>query len=297
MYQLFSKALAVISAGLLIGAAPVWATSSDVSPVDYSRLMYFLKGDHLEAPLLLLSDSEGEFDRHLNRENLAYLNQNRELLEQIQSRLEAETLNWKLSGSSKRLLVVPERRQEYARLFEGYCRSAIGYALDRTQLANPYLQIETLDGPVALESETPGRGVTAYLVHNIADEYVEEYLFFKPEESGTKIKIKLSNRVFTGKIGSYTSRLTFGEDSQVEFIRIRTPCGRTAPRIPSMCWWPLSRRRCTSLCVRPPKQPSGASWSRSNRKIFKRWKRWSTSDGRRRGHCGRPGGPVDAGDL
>ena len=219
MYQLFSKALAVISAGLLIGAAPVWATSSDVSPVDYSRLMYFLKGDHLEAPLLLLSDSEGEFDRHLNRENLAYLNQNRELLEQIQSRLEAETLNWKLSGSSKRLLVVPERRQEYARLFEGYCRSAIGYALDRTQLANPYLQIETLDGPVALESETTGRGVTAYLVHNIADEYVEEYLFFKPEESGTKIKIKLSNRVFTGRIGSYTSRLTFGEDSQVEFIR------------------------------------------------------------------------------
>ncbi len=219
MNQLLQKFITVIVAGLLIGAAPVWATSSDVSPVDYSRLLSFIKGDHLEAPLLLLSDSEGEFDQHLNRENLAYLNQNKDLLERIQNRLDADTLKWKLSGSSKRLLVVPERRQEYARLFEGYCRTAIRYALDRTQLADPYLQIATLDGPVKLASETPEPGVTAYLVHNIADEYVEEYLFFKPEAHGTKIKIKLSNRVFTGRIGSYTSRLTFGENSHIEFIR------------------------------------------------------------------------------
>jgi hypothetical protein len=115
--------------------------------------------------------------------------------------------------------VVPEQRQEYARLFEGYCRSAIDYALDRTQLANPYLQIATLQEPVALEAQNASQGITAYLVHNIADEYVEEYLFFKQEDSRTKIKIKLSNRVFTGRIGSYTSRLTFGQDSSIEFVR------------------------------------------------------------------------------
>ena len=72
---------------------------------------------------------------------------------------------------------------------------------------------------MALDAQADVPGVTAYLVHNIADEYVEEYLFYKPEESGTKIKIKLSNRVFTGKIGSYTSKLTFGEDSRIEFVR------------------------------------------------------------------------------
>lgn len=219
MVRIFRSALVLILTGIFMGAAPVWASSTDVNTMDYSRLLQFIKADHREAPLMLLSDSHGEFDRHLNSENIAYLNQNKELLQHIQNRLEADTLKWKLSGSSKRLLVVPERRQEYARLFEGYCRSAIDYTLDRTQLANPYLQIATLDEPVALDHISATPGVTAYLVHNIADEYVEEYLFYKQEGAGTKIKIKLSNRVFTGKIGSYTSRLTFDEESNVEFVR------------------------------------------------------------------------------
>lgn len=219
MCQLFQKVNPFIVAALLISVTTVWAAPSDVNKADYSRLLHFIKGDNLEAPLLLLSDSQGEFDQNLNSENIAYLNKNKDLLQHIQVRLDAETLKWKLSGSSKRLLVVPERRQEYARLFEDYCRSAIDYALDRTQLVNPYLQIATLDEPVALEAESGVPGVTAYLVHNIADEYVEEYLFYKQEEGGTKIKIKLSNRVFTGRVGSYTSTLTFGEDSRIEFVR------------------------------------------------------------------------------
>lgn len=219
MVRRLRSILIFIVAVLFMGTAPIRAASADVDTTDYSRLLHFIEGDHREAPLMLLSDSHGEFDRHLNRENMAYLNQNKALLEQIQHQLDADTLKWKLSGSSKRLLVVPERRQEYARLFEGYCRSAIDYALDRTRLANPYLQIATLDEPVALDEMSAVTGVTAYLVHNIADEYVEEYLFYKQEGSGTKIKIKLSNRVFTGRIGSYTSKLTFDEKSRIEFVR------------------------------------------------------------------------------
>ncbi len=224
MYPVMKTVIVYITIGFLIqlssmGVLYAQVTSSDIVVDDYSRLLHFINGDHLEAPLLLLADSQGEFDQRLNRENMDYLNQNKGLLERIQGRLNADSMKWELSGSSKRLLVVPEHRPEYARLFEGYCRRAVDYTLNRTQLANPYLQIATLQAPVALENEDAGRGITAYLVHNIADEYIEEYLFYKQEDRRTKIKIKLSNRVFTGRIGSYTSRLTIGQDSRIEFVR------------------------------------------------------------------------------
>lgn len=202
----------------LLLAGPVFATIAN-SHTNYNRLMDFILHKDLEKPLLLVDNESGEFDRRLNKENLTYLNNNKGLLEKIQTRLEAQTLKWKLAGSSKRLLVVPESRQEYAELFEGYCKEAVAYALDRTQLPNPYSRIATFQEPMSLRDSKTDDGITAYLVHNIADEYVEEYLFFNQDNAKSKIKIKLSNRVFTGKIGSYTSKLTIGENYHIDFVR------------------------------------------------------------------------------
>lgn len=208
-----------VVAGLFLLAVPAMAANSSNAVLDYTRLVKFIQDQNLEKPLLLLNDSKGEFDQRLNKENIAYLNHNQGLLKQIQQRLAAENLGWKLAGSSKRLLVVTEKRAEYADLFEQYCKGAVDYVLKRTELPNPYCSITTLQEPVRLPANSAADGVTAYLVHNIADEYIEEYLFFSEEDAGTKIKIKLSNRVFTGKIGSYSSRLTIGENSAVEFVR------------------------------------------------------------------------------
>ncbi|MBI5895524.1 MAG: hypothetical protein HZB24_05790 [Desulfobacterales bacterium] len=185
---------------------------------DTDRLLAYIQSENLEAPLVLFDDSAGEFDPRLNLANRAYLNENQSLLTQIQSRLAAASVSWRLAGTSKRLLVVPERREEYAALFERYCREAVAYALAATQLPNPYVAIATLREPLPPAQGETADGVTAYVVHNIADEYIEEYLFFDQRNDQTKIKIQLSNRVFTGRIGSYTSRLTFGAQSAIEFV-------------------------------------------------------------------------------
>ena len=118
------------------------------------------------------------------------------------------------------LLVVPENRDEYAQLFEQYCKAAIDYLLNRIQMPTPYDHIATLKGPLqSLPDCEPAKGITAYLVHNLADEYIEEYLFFNEGNENDKIKVKLSNREFDGKIGCYTSRLKIGENNKFEFIR------------------------------------------------------------------------------
>ncbi len=185
---------------------------------DTDRLLAYIQSENREEPLLLLNDGTGEFDPRLNQANRDYLNENNGLLAQIQERLAAAKVSWRLAGSSKRLLVVPEKREEYAVLFEQYCRESVAYALAVTQLPNPYAAIATLREPPATPAVSAAQGVTAYVVHNIADEYIEEYLFFDQANDQTMIKIKLSNRVFTGRIGSYTSRLTFGEQQHIEFV-------------------------------------------------------------------------------
>jgi hypothetical protein len=95
----------------------------------------------------------------------------------------------------------------------------VAYLLTRINQPTPYNAIATLKGPLPDLGQSSGEGITAYLVHNIADEYIEEYLFFDQENDDTQIKIKLSNREFDGKIGSYTSKLKIGANNQFEFIR------------------------------------------------------------------------------
>lgn len=186
--------------------------------LDYGRLFNYIQEEKLTDPLIVFGGIEEEFDRQLNQENIAYLNGNGELLQQIQSHLKGDTLKWRLSGSFKQLLVVPEGRDEYAHLFEQYCREAVAYLMSRLKMPNPYNAISTLKGPLPNPYLNHNKGVTAYLVHNIADEYVEEYLFFDQHDDGMQLKIKLSNREFDGKIGSYTSKIKIGPNNQFEFI-------------------------------------------------------------------------------
>ena len=195
------------------------ANTPEIDSPDYSRLLYYIHMEDLQSPLVLFEDQDGDFDKTLNQENIAYLNQNKELLKRISSRLKGQTLKWHLASSSKRLLVVPERRTEYAWLFDRYCHEVVDYVLKRTRLPNPYLGIATLEGELPPARDDAPRGITAYLVHNIADEYVEEYVFYTQDDDSTKIKIKLRNRVFNGKIGSYTSDLKIGPHSSFEFVR------------------------------------------------------------------------------
>ncbi|MFZ7126877.1 MAG: hypothetical protein ACOWWM_12055 [Desulfobacterales bacterium] len=213
--------IVVLFCGLLLPEMAPFARASEgpVPMQDYSRLLDFIQSDDLQDPLVEFMHGESGVDRAMNRENVAYLNQNQELMDRIRSGLNSSELKWQLSNATRRRMVVPEARSEYAALFENYCRDVVDYVLDRTHLPNPYQSIATLHDSPAREDWPAGGGIRAYLVHNVADEYVEEYVFFDASGEGKKIKIKLRNRVYAGEVGSYTSNLVIGEDHHYDFVR------------------------------------------------------------------------------
>ena len=205
---------------LLVGAHTLYASNLPETDPDYSRLVDFIELQDLQDPLVEFGSAEEDFDHQLNLENIAYLNQDQTLLNNIRTQLNSKTLNWELNTSSKRLLVVPESRDEYAQLFEQYCLTAVDHLLTRIHMPSPYEQIVTLMGPLpTLPEPQQPTGITAYLVHNLVDEYVEEYLFFNKDDDQRKIKIKLSNRMSDSKIGSVTSFLKIKADNHFEFVR------------------------------------------------------------------------------
>ena len=219
MVRKFALQTFTVAICVLIITGPLFAVNTPITPPNYVRLLDYIQKEDLSDPLMVFGSVEQDFDRRLNQENIAYINANNELLQQIQSHLSGDHLKWQLKTSFKQLWVVPENRDEYAQLFERYCRDAVAFLLARIKRPSPFNAIATLKGPLPELRQSSDNGITAYLVHNIADEYIEEYLFFDAENDDTKIKIKLSNREFSGIIGSYTSKLKIGADNQFEFIR------------------------------------------------------------------------------
>ena len=182
------------------------------SPGDYSRLVEFIGLTDVEKPLLVFKDFQEAFDEASHKANLEYFTENPDLITRIYQDLGRDQIRWKLDNLMHRLVFVPERREEYASLYESYCRDVIGYILDITKLKNPFFNIHTLQ---VEKPEMPQRGVTAYLVHNLAKEFVASYVF--SNQDGKKISIGLKGKIFSSTVGSYTTNIYMREDGNFEF--------------------------------------------------------------------------------
>jgi len=183
---------------------------------EYSRLTEFIRLEDKEEPLYVFNDFEEKFDRECHEATLDYLNQNPELLKKIKSDLDSDKLKWKMVSLKKRFVFVPESRQEYADLYRDYCRAVIDFILTETKLNNPYIDIRNLDRDVP-EIPANSSGVTVFLVHNLAKEYIGTYSFFN-ETQKKKVNLSLSGKVFTGEIGSFSSLLHIKTDGRLEFV-------------------------------------------------------------------------------
>ena len=179
---------------------------------DYSRLVDFIGLTDLEKPLLVFKDFQDEFDEASHKANLEYFTDNHDLITKIYQDLGSDEVRWKLDNLMHRLVFVPERREEYASLYENYCRDMIGYILDTTKLKNPFLDIRTL---LEERPKMPQCGVTAYLVHNLTKEFVASYVFFS--QDGKKISIGLTGKIFSSTVGSYTTNIYIREHGEFEF--------------------------------------------------------------------------------
>ena len=181
---------------------------------EYSQLVEFIKIDDKTAPLYVFNDFEEDFDADSHRANIEFFDDHPRLVKKIQKDLNAKKLRWKLDKLAYRLVFVPEKKEEYATLFKTYCNDVITYTLDKTELSNPYQSLKTL---LEESPEISDEGVTAFLVHNLAKEYVARYIFTNRKRK--KVFIELTGTLFSGKVGSYTTNIIMEESGEFRFIR------------------------------------------------------------------------------
>jgi hypothetical protein len=160
---------------------------------------------------------------------MANLSKRKKLIQKIRKDLGGRDVQWKLENFEQRLLYVPETREEYAALYENYCHDVIDFILAETNLKNPYTNIETLDRK---KPEIPhDNGVTVFLVHNLAREYVGTYSFFN-EKHEKEVKIALRGRKYVGEIGSYSSMMELQDDGTVKFTHNRYTIWQNSAELP-----------------------------------------------------------------
>jgi len=216
--RFFEMALLLgLSIGILLFSTYARAENQTHQWHHFEHLLDFIRMEERQDPLVEFTQTREGLDAALSLENRRFISQNEGLLEEIRTELNGNALNWKLRQATTRLMVVPEAHPDYAALFERYCYAVIAYVLQETRLPNPYQAITTLDGPPVDPIRSVDDGITAYLVHNIADVYSEEYEFFAAIDSDRSIRITLDNRTYRGEIGSYSSFLVVDEDRQYRF--------------------------------------------------------------------------------
>ena len=175
---------------------------------DYSRLVELIKIEDKQKPLYVFHDFEDDFDAEVHRAALDHFNRHPDLIQDIKADLGATSVRWRLADLEYRVSFVPEKRAEYAALYENYCHDVINDLLVMTNLDNPFEDIRTLRAEKPDISE--GQGVSAFLVHNLAKEFSGTYIFFNQKQK--KVKIQLEGTVYSTEVGFYSTDLYIRDD-------------------------------------------------------------------------------------
>jgi hypothetical protein len=211
--HLINKEFAFILAVLLAFAA-AYANAEDAD--DYTRLLALIQRDDRQQPLYVFNDFKEEFDKASHRATQQYFKEHPGLIRRIKHKLESRKLRWKLGNLKHRLLFVPENRTEYAALYKNYCLDVIHAILDKTGFENPYDSLQTLKRSKPVRHEK-NEGVTVYIVHNLAKEYVGTYIF--SNQTDKKVKIELKGKLYSGDVGAYNSTLIIDKNGTIEFLK------------------------------------------------------------------------------
>jgi hypothetical protein len=186
------------------------------SSKNYTRLVELIQLEDRNQPLYTFNDFDAEFDKASHRASRQYFKDHPGLIARIKNELNGGRLRWKLRNLKHRLVFVPENRTEYATLYESYCHDVIDAILAKTGFDNPYDRIHTLNRSQPAYHKK-NEGITAYIVHNLAKEYIGTYIFF--DQTDKKVKIELKGKLYSGEVGAYTSTLIINDSGAVEFLK------------------------------------------------------------------------------
>ena len=242
---------------------------------DYARLLELIQLDDQQQPLFVFNDFEEEFDKASHRATRQYFKENPGLIQRIKDKLEGGKLQWKLKNLKHRLLFVPENRTEYAAIYKNYCLDIIHAILGKTGFANPYESIQTLKHSKPVRHEK-NEGVTVYIVHNLAKEYVGTYVF--SNQTDKKVKIELKGKLYSGDVGAYTSTLVMDENGDIEFVKDKYTIWQnsaanpyTALMVPAEETLHISLRGYTESAIKKAVEQSRQRSLKSVEKIVEDW--------------------------
>ena len=202
--------LSMIVIGVFSQSAPCASTELKT---DYSRLVELIKIEEKQRPVHVFHDFEDDFDAEVHGAALDHFNSHPDLIQSIKADLGETSLRWRLADLEYRLLFVPEKRAEYAALYESYCQDVISDLLAITDLENPFNDIRTLKGETP--DITKGQGVSAFLVHNLLKEFSGTYIFSNQNQK--KVIIQLEGKLVSGEVGFYSTDLYIKDDGSFEF--------------------------------------------------------------------------------
>ncbi len=217
MHQLkknFPASLFIIYTFILLSGLAAHASSPDAEE-DYVQLFRYISEHSMEGPLYPFAEFHSDFDMQNHRANLTYFKNNPELIGKIKKDLNDDQIKWKLEEQKQRFLFVPEKRDQYEKLYESYCKELVHHILEQTNLENPYKMIVSLHEE---KPEIPSDGVTAFLIHNLAKESVTKYIFSSDKSDKTSV-MQLRGTDFVGQVGSFTTNIYPKSDGTFEFVR------------------------------------------------------------------------------
>ena len=192
-----------------------FARSLSEFQMDYSRLVELIKMRDKEEPFYIFNKFEDNLYGSSCKTAVEYFNAHPGIVKKLKSDLEGREIKWEVKEYKQRLLFVPETRKEYSDLYENYCNHVVKYILNKTKLNNPYIRIQTLgdEQPDLINNKK----ITAFLVHNLAQEFNATFVFFN--QNSKKIKVELNGRIILGEVGSYSSFITFMDNGGFKFTR------------------------------------------------------------------------------
>jgi hypothetical protein len=256
---------------LAFGAACANAEDAD----DYTRLLELIQLDDQQQPLYVFNDFEEEFDKASHQATRQYFKEHPGLIQRIKHKLEGGKLRWKLRNLKHRLLFVPENRTEYADLYKNFCLDVIHAILYKTGFDNPYDSIQTLNRSKPVRHEK-NEGVTAYIVHNLAKEYVGTYIF--SNQTDKKVKIELKGKLYSGDVGAYNSTLIMNKTGTIEFLKDKYTIWQnsatnpyTALKVPAEETLHITLRGYTENAIKKAVEQSHPKSLKSVEKIVEDW--------------------------
>jgi hypothetical protein len=242
-------------------------------PGEYSPLVDYIEKDDRFRPLYVFNDFEEDFDEESHRASLGFFNAHPALLKKIKKDIKGRPLRWRLDNLSYRFVFVPEEREDYAVLFKKYCEDVVDYVLNKTELVNPYHDILTLSEERPDVSE---RGVTVFLVHNLAKEYVAKYEFRGGRHK--KVVVNLEGTVFSGRVGAYTTEILLEKDGGFHFIKNHYTIWQnsaknpyTALKVPVEETLHIALRKNTEQAIQVELESQGVHHTKKIERIVDKW--------------------------